>query len=118
MQAAQWERGDVALWESQGGHHLGVECVCRPRSGHHLRRHSRSIPRPQGAVSNWWIASGDQLLVYGRLCRQRLLLSWDCHFACLSKSQIQRSTDHPQRQSRVPSDHSSVSFKSLMNISP
>lgn len=47
-----------------------------------MRRRSRSVPRPDGAVPHRGPVPGHQLPVYGRLRGPRVLLGRDCHIAC------------------------------------
>lgn len=51
-------------------------------SSNGMRRRSRPVPRPDGAVPHRGPVPGHQLPVHGRLRGPRVLLGRDCHIAC------------------------------------
>lgn len=54
-----------ALPQSPRAPDRGVECADCRRARHHLRRHSRPVPRPDGAVPRRRGRAGDELPLYG-----------------------------------------------------
>ena len=75
-----------------------------------MRRHSRTIPRSDGAIQNWRQISGHQLPLYGRLRRSRLLLSGDSDAARRAQGALQGTNNDLAWQPRVKVDHTGLRF--------
>lgn len=101
------EEGNVQVIDSP----VTVSSFCTPHLFSNipdLRRHPRSILRPDGAIQSGRSGAEHQLLVSRRLCRSRLLLGRDVPAAARPQSPLPRQNDADTRKSRESTDHTSV----------
>lgn len=86
----------------------GVKCSGSKMPGDSVRRRSRPVSRPDGAVSDRRTLARHELLVHGRLRRPRLLLRRDGDAAGRAQGALPRTNHDPARQPRIETDHSSL----------
>ena len=89
----------------QGNFHGRAQCSQRTSTRLHLRRHPWTVLWSHGALQNRRQHSPLQLPLPGRLCRQRILLNWDCLPPIGSQGEIQREIDNFERKSWVQEHH-------------
>ena len=108
MRDNQGERGESAVLEGARDPGRGEQRAEGGLAGDHLRRHTRPVLRPEGAVPRGRRRARDQLPVPGRLRRPRLLLGGDLPAAARAQSALPGPHHAHPGQPRVAPDHSGL----------